>query len=50
VIGRIVYMQLYMTDPAKRGPGTTIGAFAMLGLLILSIIGIAQAWSAEMAS
>ena len=50
VIGRIAYMQLYMTDPARRGPGTYIGAFAMLGLLILSIIGIAHAWSAEMAS
>jgi hypothetical protein len=39
-------MQLYMADPAKRGTGTTIGAVATLGLLVLSIIGIVQAWGA----
>jgi glutathione S-transferase len=50
VIGRVYYMQLYMADPAKRGPGTTISAVATLGLLILSIIGIVQAWGAATAS
>ncbi len=50
VIGRIVYMQLYMADPAKRGPGTGIGAIATLGLLVLSIIGIVQTWGAAAAS
>jgi glutathione S-transferase len=49
VIGRVVYMQLYMGDPAKRGPGTMLSAVAELGLLILSIVGIVQAWGAETA-
>lgn len=50
VIGRWIYMTLYMSDPAKRGPGTGIGALALLGLLILSIVGIVQSWVAVTAS
>ena len=49
VVGRVVYMQLYMGDPAKRGPGTALGGVAELALLILSIVGIVQAWGAETA-
>ena len=46
IVGRYIYMTLYMSDPAKRGPGTGIGALAMLGLLVLAIIGIVQSWGA----
>jgi glutathione S-transferase len=50
VIGRIIYMQAYMSDPATRGTGTTIGMLANVGLLVLSIIGIAQSWIAATSS
>ena len=46
VIGRIVYLQGYMTAPEKRSTGFTITALATVGLLVLSIIGIVQAWLA----
>ena len=46
VVGRIVYMQGYMADPEKRGTGFIIGGVACLGLLILSLIGLVQAWMA----
>ena len=46
LIGRIIYMQIYMSDPQKRGPGILIGMVGVLGLLVLTIIGIVQVWSA----
>jgi glutathione S-transferase len=46
LIGRIVYMRLYMTEPRSRSPGIFIGMLGMGGLLVLSIIGIVQDWSA----
>jgi glutathione S-transferase len=46
VAGRVIYMRGYMADPAKRGVGFNIGAGAVLGLLVLSIIGICRAWVA----
>lgn len=44
ILGRVAYMQVYMADPAKRGPAVGIGGLASIGLLILAIIGIVQAW------
>jgi uncharacterized membrane protein YecN with MAPEG domain len=46
IVGRIVYAQAYMADPSSRSMGFIISAFANLGLLILSAIGIVQAWMA----
>jgi glutathione S-transferase len=46
VVGRVLYMGGYMADPAKRSLGFGIGAVAVLGLLVLSIIGICRAWLA----
>jgi uncharacterized MAPEG superfamily protein len=46
IVGRIVYAFAYMADPAKRGMGFTISILATAGLLILSIVGIVQAWMA----
>jgi uncharacterized MAPEG superfamily protein len=46
IVGRIVYAFAYMADPAKRGMGFTIAILATAGLLILSIVGIVQAWMA----
>ena len=45
VLGRFFYMQAYIADPAKRGPGFGISALCEIALVILAIIGIVQAWS-----
>jgi len=44
LIGRVLYSSGYMADPAKRSLGFNIGAAAVLGLLVLSIVGIVHAW------
>lgn len=46
IVGRVVYALAYMADPSKRGMGFGISILATAGLLILSIIGIVQAWMA----
>ena len=46
VIGRVVYLRGYMAAPEKRGTGFLITILSTLGLLILSLIGIVQAWTA----
>jgi glutathione S-transferase len=49
IIGRFVYMQAYLKDPAKRSAGFGITILASLALLILSVIGIVMAWTATTA-
>lgn len=44
LIGRVLYASGYMTEAAKRSSGFLIAGVALLGLLILSIIGIVHAW------
>jgi glutathione S-transferase len=46
VVGRFVYLQGYMAAPEKRSTGFLITIVATAGLLVLSIIGIVQAWMA----
>jgi glutathione S-transferase len=46
VIGRVVYLQGYMSAPDKRSTGFMITSLATLGLLVLSVIGVVQAWLA----
>lgn len=46
VIGRFLYMNGYMADPAKRSTGFSIATLCQLVLLILAIIGIVQTWMA----
>ncbi|HXC57269.1 MAG TPA: MAPEG family protein [Rhizomicrobium sp.] len=46
IVGRFLYMQGYMAAPDKRSTGFLITSLATLGLLILSVIGIVQAWIA----
>jgi glutathione S-transferase len=46
LIGRIIYMQRYMAQPQSRGPGILIGMLGVVGLLVLTIIGIVQDWAA----
>lgn len=44
VVGRVLYMQGYMADAEKRGTGFLIGTIANGALLILSLVGLVQAW------
>ncbi len=46
IVGRIVYAQAYMADPSKRSLGFIISIIATAVLLVLSVIGIVQAWMA----
>ena len=46
LVGRVLYMQRYMKEPQSRGPGILIGMVAVLGLLVLTIVGIVQDWMA----
>ncbi|MBV9571625.1 MAG: MAPEG family protein [Alphaproteobacteria bacterium] len=50
LIGRIVYMRLYMSEPGSRSPGIFIGMLGILGLLVLSVLGIVEDWIALSAS
>jgi hypothetical protein len=42
--GRVLYASGYMADAAKRSSGFLIAGVAVLGLLVLSIVGIIHAW------
>jgi glutathione S-transferase len=44
IIGRILYASGYMAEAAKRSAGFLISGVALMGLLVLSIIGILHAW------
>jgi glutathione S-transferase len=44
IIGRLLYASGYMADPAKRSSGFLVSGLALLGLLVLSIVGIVHAW------
>jgi glutathione S-transferase len=44
IIGRVLYASGYMAEAAKRSSGFLIAGLALIGLLILSIIGIVHAW------
>ena len=44
LVGRVLYSSGYMADPAKRSSGFLIAGVALLGLLVLSIVGILHAW------
>jgi len=46
IVGRGLYMQGYMVAPEKRGRGFLIAGVANVGLLLMSFIGIVQAWIA----
>ena len=41
IVGRILYMHNYMKAPDKRGPGFVIQMLAQVGLLLLTVWGIA---------
>lgn len=50
ILGRVLYMEGYMADPAKRGFGFGLSAVCQLLLLILAMAGIALDWAAATAT
>jgi len=46
IVGRYLYMQGYIAEPNKRGPGFGISALAQIVLLILAIVGVVKTWLA----
>ncbi len=46
IAGRILYMNGYMTAPENRSTGFLISAIAVVGLLIMSLVGIVMRWIA----
>lgn len=46
VIGRLLYMTGYMSDPSKRGTGFGIAMLSQLVLLVIAVVGIVQTWMA----
>lgn len=46
IVGRFLYMTGYMAAPDKRSMGFGIAGFAVIGLLIMTIVGIVMQWSA----
>ena len=46
IVGRVIYMQAYMHDPAKRGLGFGISTASQIALLLMAIAGIVMTWRA----
>jgi glutathione S-transferase len=46
VLARALYMRLYVSAPESRTPGAFLTILPQLGLLVLTVIGLAQAWPA----
>ncbi len=50
ILGRILYMTGYMAAAAKRSMGFLIAGLAVVGLLIMTLIGIVMQWNVVAAS
>ena len=44
IAGRAMYMDSYLKDPEKRGPGFGVCAAAEVLLLLIALIGVINAW------
>ena len=45
LVGRIVYMRLYMANPDSRIAGAFLSMLPILALVILGIVGVVQNWA-----
>jgi glutathione S-transferase len=46
VLARLLYLRLYVSAPESRLPGAFLTILPQLGLFVLTLIGLAQAWPA----
>jgi uncharacterized MAPEG superfamily protein len=44
LVGRVLYLTLYVADPRKRGPGFGLSLLPILVLLLLALIGSIRQW------
>jgi uncharacterized MAPEG superfamily protein len=44
LLARLLYMRLYMAEPSSRIPGAFLTMFSQVGLLVLAVVGVVQAW------
>lgn len=44
LLARLFYARLYMRAPATRIPGAFLTMLTQVGLLVLSVIGVAEVW------
>ncbi|HSM97154.1 MAG TPA: MAPEG family protein [Rhizomicrobium sp.] len=45
IVGRLIYMQAYLADPARRSAGFGITMLSTAALLVLSVVGVVMSWS-----
>ncbi len=50
IVGRFIYMQGYIADPAKRSTGFLVSGIASILLIILALVGIVMTWIAMSAT
>jgi glutathione S-transferase len=50
IVGRFLYMTGYMAEAGKRSTGFLISGIALVGLLVLSVVGVVNAWLAVSAT
>ncbi len=46
VLARLLYLRLYVAAPQSRLPGAFLTILPQLGLFVLTVIGLVQAWPA----
>ena len=46
VLGRVIYLRAYMTEPKSRIAGAAISLVTNLALLTIAVIGLIRAWRA----
>jgi glutathione S-transferase len=46
LLGRIIYLRLYMADPPRRLVGAGIGGLTNLAMLVVALCGVLKAWFA----
>ena len=49
LIGRMIYLRGYMTDPDKRLLGAGIGGFTNVAMFVVALCGVLRAWLASRA-
>ncbi|HEY2035219.1 MAG TPA: MAPEG family protein [Rhizomicrobium sp.] len=45
IAGRLIYMQAYLADPAKRSAGFGITLLSTAALVVMSVVGVVMSWS-----
>ena len=44
IVGRLIYMQAYLADPARRSAGFGITMLSTAALLVMAVVGVVMSW------